>query len=157
DLSRRARGARPPAVAGDPARPDVRPRRAPRHRRGHLHALHRQRDRTPAAVSARRVLAAALLAIAMATPARAADPPPIRVVQITEQPPFLEVSVGMPDLVDDALRARLQSGFVTTILMRAYLHREGVPRPVGVSLRTYRLLYDVWEERYVVQIEDPQG
>jgi hypothetical protein len=87
----------------------------------------------------------------------ARDELPTRPIRFEERPPFLTMSVAMPDLVDDALRARLRSGFVTTIVLRAYLYREDAVRPLGVFVRTYRVLYDLWDELYSLQIEDAQG
>src|SRR5207237_241898 len=71
--------------------------------------------------------------------------------------PFLTLSVNMPELADAALRKRLSTGFVSTIVLRAYLYREGETRPLGFTARTSLVSYDLWDEVYRVKIQDPQG
>jgi hypothetical protein len=97
------------------------------------------------------------LAAVLANLGAAEDPVPVRTMTFAERGPFLTVSVAMPELGDDALRKRLASGFVSTIVLRAYLYRDGEARPLGLTPRTYRIYYDLWDEVYRAQIQDPQG
>src|SRR5262249_32906264 len=70
---------------------------------------------------------------------------------------FLVVSVGLPELADDALRKRIRSGFSSTIVVSMVLYREGQGKPLGLTLRTYRVLYDLWDELWLLKMQDPQG
>jgi len=98
--------------------------------------------------------AAVVLALALLP---AADEVPVRQVRFEERGRFLTMSVGLPELADDALKKRIRSGFASTIVLRVYLYREGLREPLGLTVRTYRVSYDLWEERYLVQIQDPSG
>jgi hypothetical protein len=96
------------------------------------------------------------LLLASAT-AWADDPIPVRPVRFVAQPPFLTMSAVMPEFADATLRQRLQSGFAQTVVLRAFLYRDDRSRPLGVTVRSYRIVYDLWDEQFLVQIDDPQG
>ena len=97
------------------------------------------------------VFALALLLVA------ADDAVPLRQVGFAEKGQFLTMTVGLNDVVDDAFKKKVRSGFAQTIVLRVYLYREGDQAPLGLTLRTYRVWYDLWDERYFVQMQDPQG
>jgi hypothetical protein len=99
---------------------------------------------------------ALLFALLWAAPARGEDVPQ-RTVQFSERGKFLTMSVAMPDLVDEAFKKKLASGFASTVVMRAYLYREGFPEPLGFTPRSYRVVYDLWDEVYLVKVSDPLG
>jgi hypothetical protein len=98
-----------------------------------------------------------LLLLWLVATGAAEDPVPVREGSFAEKGAFLTMTVGLPDVVDDSLRKKLRSGFTSMIVLRAYLFREGQTAPLGLTVRTYRVSWDVWEEVYLVQIEDPQG
>src|SRR5262249_41298029 len=90
--------------------------------------------------------------------ARAAEGPiPVRPMQLGQRAGFLTLSVPLPELADDALRKKLRRGFASTIVLRAYLYAEGQARPFGATPRTTRIVRDLWDEVYLIQIVDPQG
>jgi len=108
----------------------------------------------------RACLAAALgtaLGIAAGGTARAADPLPTRVTGIETAGGKLLVSVGLQDLIGAAERPRLKSGFATRILVRVYLHEDGVDEPVSVAFQRGEIVYDLWDERFRVRVTHDSG
>ena len=85
------------------------------------------------------------------------DAVPLRQCGFAEKGQFLTLSVGIQDVVDEAFKKKVRSGFAQTIVLRVYLYREGEAQPLGLTLRTYRVWYDLWDERFFVQMKDPQG
>ena len=85
------------------------------------------------------------------------DAVPLRQCGFAEKGQFLTISVGIQDVVDEAFKKKVRSGFAQTIVLRVYLYREGEAQPLGLTLRTYRVWYDLWDERFFVQMQDPQG
>lgn len=70
--------------------------------------------------------------------------------------PRLDVSVA--DFASDAeTRRKLTSGLPQTILFRAYAYTPGRDEPVAVAARSCRVAYDLWEERFRVQIASEAG
>lgn len=89
--------------------------------------------------------------------ARAADPLPTRVTGIEAGDGKLLVSVGLQDLITGADRQRLTSGFATRVLVRVYLHEEGVDDPVSVAFQRAEIVYDLWDERFRVRVTRDTG
>ncbi len=69
----------------------------------------------------------------------------------------LTISGGFREMFDERLRRRLRSGFATTVVMRVYLFDRRGKQPLVVTGRTLRAVYDLWEERYLLRIDGPQG
>jgi hypothetical protein len=99
------------------------------------------------------VLAVVLLARA----AQAADPLPVRVTGIEAGGGQLLVSVGMQDLISGADQQRLSSGFATRVLIRIYLHQDGVEDPVSIAYQRAEIVYDLWDERFRVRVAHDNG
>lgn len=57
------------------------------------------------------------------------------------------------DLLDADARDKLQSGLPQTVVMRIYAYRDGETAPVAVSARSCRVVYDLWEEVFRVQVQ----
>jgi hypothetical protein len=89
--------------------------------------------------------------------ARADEPLPTRVTGIESGDGKLLVSVGLQDLITGADRERLTSGFATRILIRVYLHEEGVDDPVSVAFQRAEIVYDLWDERFRVRVTRDTG
>jgi hypothetical protein len=106
-----------------------------------------------------RARAATLLLLAALVPgvARADERPP-RTIGVHRTEGKLGVSVGLQDLfwlpVDGE---RLRSGFASSVLIRAELYREGEPRPVAQEARRTYIVYDIWDERFRLRVEDSAG
>jgi hypothetical protein len=74
-----------------------------------------------------------------------------------EEGKSITATVGFREMFDGKLRGRLRSGFATTVVMRIYLYRKGGGRPISFSVRTLRAVYDLWEERYLLRVQDHRG
>ncbi len=64
----------------------------------------------------------------------------------------LLVSFDYSDIFDDKSKEKLSSGLPTVVLMRLFLHPEGEKKPVSMTLRKCKIIYDIWEEHYIVTI-----
>ncbi len=80
-----------------------------------------------------------------------------RPVELARSDSALLVSVGFVDLFDARARQKLDSGFWNRVVVRVNTRRLGLDRPVALALRTCRVRYELWEERYEVQVEDHTG
>ncbi len=69
----------------------------------------------------------------------------------------LVVNTSFTELFDAKAYAALDSGFASTIILRAYVYDERNGLPVALSLATFRVAYDLWDETYLVRIEDGRG
>jgi hypothetical protein len=110
----------------------------------------------PAAVAA---LAAAVVLMAMSPPA-AADDGDIgyRRMGFAERSGNLAMSGTLVDLVDGAAYGKLSSGFPTVMAARFYVYRKGqTERPVALAVVEHELIYDLWDELYVVRMRGPAG
>ncbi len=107
----------------------------------------------------RRFLTAAvvLVLVARAAPARADDDIIRTRMAFAEQKRDLVVSTSFTDLLDQAAYERLGSGFATTIVARIYVYKEGKDLPVSAVMASFRVVYDLWDEVYVVRIDGPMG
>lgn len=66
-----------------------------------------------------------------------------------------ELSFSARDLADRDVRKKLQSGLPQVISVRVYAFRDG-GRTVAASLQTCRVVYDLWEEIYRVQVQSAE-
>jgi hypothetical protein len=105
-----------------------------------------------------------VLALVLAWPARArADDGDdaqvtLRRFGFAEKGRSLVISVSFTDAFDERLLAELGSGVATTVVLRAYVYPDGKDAlPVAYTTATLRVVYDIWEEVYEVQIEDARG
>lgn len=57
------------------------------------------------------------------------------------------------DLIDADARRKLESGLPQTLFMRTYAYRVRGRRPIAVNGRSCRVVYDLWEEVYRVQVQ----
>jgi len=80
-----------------------------------------------------------------------------RRLRFAEQGKQLVVSAAFTDLFDEDTLEELDSGFATTIVLRSYVYTKGQEQPVAFAAATVRIVYDLWEEVYLVQINDPRG
>lgn len=95
---------------------------------------------------------------ALAAGVARADPRPPRTIGVHRPDGRLAVSVGLQDLFwlpSDG--ERLRSGFASSVLVRAELYREGDKQPVAREARRTYIVYDIWDERFRVRVEDGAG
>jgi len=81
----------------------------------------------------------------------------VRVLRFEEKNAVIQTTLSFPDLIDGELAKKLDSGFVTTVVLRAYVYRERTEKPITLSVVTIQCAYDLWEEVYVIRIRDPRG
>jgi len=96
-----------------------------------------------------------LALLLVAPPARADDEVAFKQATFRESGKALEVSVGFREMLDQGLRDRLKSGFATTVVMRLYLYQKGGGEPVLATARTLKAVYDLWDEQFLLRIEEP--
>jgi hypothetical protein len=102
-------------------------------------------------------------ALFVATDARAQQPAqptapqqlPMREVNFAWDKTLLRVSVSFRDVLDKTLTDKLSSGLPSVIAMRAYVYRDEDATPVALTVRTCRVVYDLWEEVYRLKITSP--
>lgn len=66
-------------------------------------------------------------------------------------------SLNYRDVVDAEISKKLLSGLPTVIAMRAYVFREGKNEPIALAAKTCRIVYDLWDEVFRLQIAQPGG
>lgn len=69
----------------------------------------------------------------------------------------LELSMAFPEVFNKRHRKRLKSGFTSRILVHAQLleHKKGTP--LAQAILQYKIIYDPWEEKFIVRSEGPRG
>lgn len=97
------------------------------------------------------------LALALAGSAHAQAVGERRVgARFVEGVPRLDVSIA--DFAGDAeTRRKLTSGLPQTIQFRAYAYTADREEPVAVAARSCRVVYDLWEESFRVQLASETG
>jgi hypothetical protein len=76
---------------------------------------------------------------------------------INRKGPWLTTSVSLRDLFQPKDSERLRSGFVHLVVIRVELWAEGGKQALYRADRHTTLLYDLWEERFQLQIADRFG
>ena len=111
-----------------------------------------------------RTLAALAVLSGAAGAARAEEgPPPTpaalpeRRAQIVVEKGTVKLSVAFRDALDAPLRQKLLNGLPTVVTMRGYLFREGGADPVALAARSCRIVYDLWDEVFRIQLAQPGG
>lgn len=98
--------------------------------------------------------AAALALLAVAPAARAAPAPqPLRVT-VAEAQGRLVVALDLASAFPPALERRFGNGLTNVVTVFAAVVPAGGAAPVALGGRVLEILYDVWDERYVVTIRD---
>lgn len=65
---------------------------------------------------------------------------------------WVTMSTSWRDVVSAKIRDKLQSGLPTVIVARIYLFPEGVDRPVRLGIKTCRVVFDLWDEIYRIDL-----
>lgn len=96
-------------------------------------------------------------------PPSLAEPPktpaalPSRNAEVTLEGKHVLLGVSFRDVVDAEIAKKLASGLPTVIVLRAWLFRDGGSDPVGMTAKTCKIVYDLWDEVYKLQITQPGG
>jgi len=119
-------------------------------------------------VSSRLARAGLFACAAALSPAAArADPPPAppktpaalpqRAAQLVSEKNVVKLTVGFRDVIDAQIAKKLQSGLPTVVTMRGYLFRESGGDPIALTAKSCRIVYDLWDEVFRIQLAQPGG
>jgi hypothetical protein len=108
-------------------------------------------------------LVAAVLALGIAREARGQQAPktptslPQRAGTVALEAGVVRLSTSWRDVVDAEITRKLMSGLPTVITMRGYVFREGGGDPVALSAKSCRIVYDLWDEIFRIQLSQRGG
>lgn len=88
-------------------------------------------------------------------PPKSASALPQRNAVIALEKTAVIASINYRDVVDAEISKKLLSGLPTVIAMRAYIFREGKNEPIALAAKTCRIVYDLWDEVFRLQIAQP--
>lgn len=92
-----------------------------------------------------------LLALLAASPASAGpEEVPVHAVRVTAAGGRLALSCDLRDLLDEATRRRLTSGFTVRFVERAYLFDSEEDEALAAAARIVEVRYDLWDEDFAV-------
>lgn len=77
---------------------------------------------------------------------------PRRQAKLVNHRGWLALSVGWRDVVDSKIRRKLLSGLPTIIATRVYVFPDQGQQPIGLSVQTCRIVYDLWDEIFRIEI-----
>jgi hypothetical protein len=98
------------------------------------------------------------LLLSLPTAARADDELPLRQAALAfDEKQTLRVSIGYRDVIDASTVAKLMGGLPTTIVMRAYVFRESGGSPIAAAFKNCRVIFDLWDEVYRIEISQTGG
>ena len=101
--------------------------------------------------------AAVLLALLLPVAAAAQERVDVRVLRFAERGESLVASGTFTDAFDRELLEQLSSGFAQTVAVHLWVYPAGSDRPVWYAAATYRAVYAVWDEVFLVRLRDPRG
>ena len=106
---------------------------------------------------------AALLVTANARAQSAQGPPPtpatlpVRAAQFVLDKGVVKLTLSFRDVVDQAIARKIENGLPTVVAMRGYLFKESGGSPIALAARSCRVVKDVWEEVFPIQLVQPGG
>lgn len=114
---------------------------------------------------ARRSCACALVAIVAVPTVAGADPQPPktpaslpqRAAQLVSEKGVVKLTVSFRDVIDAEIAKKLQSGLPTIVTMRGYVFRESGGDPIALTAKSCRIVYDLWDEVFRIQLAQPGG
>ncbi|NVB85341.1 MAG: hypothetical protein HOV81_43660 [Kofleriaceae bacterium] len=111
-------------------------------------------------MTTRRLALVALVALAFASPRAWADDddkPEVQRMRFIERDRQLTVTGNIAKLFDQGAYEALQSGFPTTIRIGIAVYPKKGSDPVSVALEQRTIVYDLWDEQYVLRFDGPAG
>jgi hypothetical protein len=102
----------------------------------------------------------AALAMAFAAPGRAFaddDAPELVKMRFFERGPQLLVTTSLTKLFDSGTYAELESGISALLLIRFWVYPKGSTDAVSFLVIQRRVLYNMWDEVYEVELDEPGG
>lgn len=99
----------------------------------------------------------ALVLLLVPSVATAQDKAVRQKMKFTEKDDSILVTAKINTLFDaDAFEA-LGSGFESTVLVRMWVYRKGVSAPISFQVLQRKVIYDMWDEVYEIQLDSPDG
>ncbi len=101
---------------------------------------------------------ALLVLCCLAAPAWAAEgEPELLKMRFFERGSQLLISTSLTKLFDSTSYDKLDSGFASTVVIRFWVYPKGDADPVSFQLVQRRVIYDLWDELYVLELDEPGG
>ena len=101
---------------------------------------------------------AAVAVLLVALPSRAdQDKPEIQRMRFIERGQNLTANGNIAKLFDQAAYEQLNSGFPSTIQIGSAVYPRGGTDPISVGVELRTVVYDLWDEQYVIRIEGQGG
>lgn len=104
-------------------------------------------------------LTAGLASLLVAASAAAEDSPPpeprklpLRASTVALDNQVVRLSVAYRDVLDAKLRERLTSGLPMVVVLRGYVLREAGGDPIALVAKTCRIVYDLWDEVFRIEL-----
>ena len=96
-------------------------------------------------------------ALAEPEPPRTPATLPTRSAQLVAEKGVVKLSVSFRDVIDPEIARKLQSGLPTVVTMRGYVFRESGGDPIALAAKSCRIVYDLWDEVFRIQLAQPGG
>tara|TARA_R110002096_G_scaffold408075_1_gene606929 strand:+ start:22264 stop:22914 length:651 start_codon:yes stop_codon:yes gene_type:complete len=80
-----------------------------------------------------------------------------RKMRFVERGTNLTVTTSFTDILDPDDYASLSSGFPTRIVLHIVVYQEGSEIPVAIQQIRRRVVYDLWDETYLLEVKGPRG
>ncbi|MCP4680282.1 MAG: DUF4390 domain-containing protein [Deltaproteobacteria bacterium] len=104
------------------------------------------------------ILVGLLIMLLGLAPAQAADDePPLRKLGVALTGNDILASFSFGDAFTKNIKEKLTSGLPTRIVLQINLERQGSGKPVTFWAWSATIVYDLWEEVFVVSVEDNRG
>ncbi|MBK9071643.1 MAG: DUF4390 domain-containing protein [Myxococcales bacterium] len=78
-------------------------------------------------------------------------------MKFVETPPTMRVNGDVTSIFDGRTYAELDSGLPTTVVIRYALYRDRDDKVVATGVLKRRIVYDLWDEVYVLQFDAAGG
>lgn len=102
-------------------------------------------------------LAVVAVVAAAPAPARADETSARQRMRFTERGGAIRVTATLNKLFDAAAYEALGSGFASTVVVRLWVYPKDSDKHVAFQALERRVVYDMWDERYDVQLDGPDG
>lgn len=101
-----------------------------------------------------RLLVAVALVAAWPATARAEEPVSQR-MRFIERASDLTVTTAITKLFDSEAYEALDSGFPSTVVIRIWVYPRSSTEPVAFQLIQRQVVYDLWDEVYIMRLDEP--
>lgn len=105
----------------------------------------------------RLVAGIALVVFFSATAVADDEKPELQKMRFIERDPNLTVTTNIAKLFDSEAYENLQSGFPSTIVIATAVYAKDSSDPLTFGKEVRTVVYDLWDEQYVIRIEGASG